>query len=186
MKCYIGIISTRLRIILYLLIYTYKYFWRRFRGNGCWVNFEPSLSLYHYFFFPFPFYHGSRIHPYLPIWCTHRHKPTAIRIFKAHPKPYLWATPQLINMVQDQPFLGKGDENPYSHLNEFEKTCACLHITGMLDETLRWKLFSFSLIGKAKRWYKKTIGSRQGVWEALCSSLCLYFFPISRVVSLCS
>jgi hypothetical protein len=36
--------------------------------------------------------------------------------------------PRLINMVQDQPFLGKGDENPYSHLNEFEQTCACLRI----------------------------------------------------------
>ena len=28
--------------------------------------------------------------------------------------------PRLINMVQDQPFLGEDDENPYSHLNEFE------------------------------------------------------------------
>jgi hypothetical protein len=43
---------------------------------------------------------------------------------------------RLINMVQDQPFLGQGDENPYSHLNEFEQTYACLHIEGMLDETL--------------------------------------------------
>ena len=39
--------------------------------------------------------------------------------------------PRLINMVQDQPFLGKVDENPYSHLNEFEQTCACLHIEDM-------------------------------------------------------
>ena len=54
----------------------------------------------------------------------------------------------------------------------------------MSDETLRWKLFPFSLIEKAKHWYKLTIGSRQGDWEALCSSFCLYFFPISRVVSL--
>ena len=44
--------------------------------------------------------------------------------------------PWLINMVQDQPFSGKNNENPYSHLNEFEQTCACLHIAGMLDETL--------------------------------------------------
>ena len=41
-------------------------------------------------------------------------------------------------------------------------------------------------MGKAKRWYKLTIGSRQGDWEALYSSFCLPFFPISRVVSLCS
>ena len=93
--------------------------------------------------------------------------------------------PRLINMVQDQPFSGKGDENPYSHLNEFEQTCACLRITGMSDETLRWKLFPFSLTGKAERWYNLTIESRQGDWEALCSSFCLQFFSISRVVRLC-
>ena len=54
----------------------------------------------------------------------------------------------------------------------------------MSDKTLRWKLFPFSLKGRAKRWYKLTIGSRQGDWEALCSSFCLHFFFISRVVSL--
>jgi hypothetical protein len=44
--------------------------------------------------------------------------------------------------------------------------------------------FPFSLKGRAKCWYKQTIGSRQGDWEALCSSFCLHFFFISRVVNL--
>jgi hypothetical protein len=57
---------------------------------------------------------------------------------------------RLINMVQDQPFSGEDDENPYANLNEFEQTCACLRIAGLSDETLRWKLFPFSLTGKAK------------------------------------
>ena len=43
---------------------------------------------------------------------------------------------------------------------------------------------SFLYDRKAKRWYKLTIGSRQGDWEALCSSFCLNFFPISRLVNL--
>ena len=58
--------------------------------------------------------------------------------------------PCLINMVQDQSFLGEDYENPYSHLNEFEQTCACLRIAGMSNEILHWKLFPFSLTGKAK------------------------------------
>ena len=70
--------------------------------------------------------------------------------------------PCLINMVQDQSFSGEDDKNPYSHLNEFEQTCACLRIAGMPDETLRWKLFPFSLTGKAIHWYNFTIDSRQG------------------------
>jgi hypothetical protein len=44
--------------------------------------------------------------------------------------------PCLINMVRDQSFLGEDDENPYSHLNEFEQTYACIHIVGMSDRTL--------------------------------------------------
>jgi hypothetical protein len=87
-------------------------------------------------------------------------------------------------MVQDQSFLSEDDENSYSHLNEFEQTYACLRIAGMSDKTLRWKLFPFSLTGRAKNCYKQTIGSRQGDWKALCSNFCLHFFPISRVVSL--
>ena len=92
--------------------------------------------------------------------------------------------PCLINLVWDQSFLGEDDENPYSHLNEFEQTCAWVRIAGMSDKTLRWKPFPFSLMGRAKHWYNQTIGIRQGDWEALCSSFCLNLFPISRVVSL--
>jgi hypothetical protein len=54
----------------------------------------------------------------------------------------------------------------------------------MSDETLRWKLFPFSLKGKAKTWYKRTVGSKEGDWEALSSSFCIDFFPISKVVNL--
>jgi hypothetical protein len=68
----------------------------------------------------------------------------------------------LINLVQEQSFLGEGDENPYTHLGEFKKTYACLHIAGMSHKTLKWKLFPFSLTGRAKHWYTQTIGSVQG------------------------
>ena len=92
--------------------------------------------------------------------------------------------PCFIKLIQDKSFSAEGDENPYSYLQEFEQTCACLHIAGMSDETLWWKLFPFSLTGRAKRWYNKTIGSMQGDWEMLCSKFCLAFFPIYRIVNL--
>jgi hypothetical protein len=78
-------------------------------------------------------------------------------------------------MVQYKPFSGEVDENPYSHLCEFQQTYACLHIEGMLDETLRWKLF---------RWYLLNIGNGQGDWGTLCSSFYLQLFPTYRVVKL--
>jgi hypothetical protein len=45
-------------------------------------------------------------------------------------------------------------------------------VEGMSDETLRWKLFPFSLTGGAKHWYMITIGNNQGDREALCSNFC--------------
>jgi hypothetical protein len=54
----------------------------------------------------------------------------------------------------------------------------------MSNETLRWKPFPFSLEGKAKVWYKRTTPSKEGNWKALCSSFCLDFFPISKIICL--
>ena len=70
--------------------------------------------------------------------------------------------PCLIKLIQDQYFSGEGNENPYSHLRGFEQTYVVLHIAGMSDETLRWKLFTFSLMGRAKHWYSQTVESMQG------------------------
>ena len=45
--------------------------------------------------------------------------------------------PCFIKMIQDQSFSGEGNENPYSHLPEFEQTYACLRIASMSNGTLR-------------------------------------------------
>jgi hypothetical protein len=82
-------------------------------------------------------------------------------------------SPKLIAMVNDQSFSRKVNEKHYSHLCEFEKICACLHIEGMSYETFRWKLFLFSLIGKAKHWYNHHVKRSKGKWGALSSSFCL-------------
>ena len=54
----------------------------------------------------------------------------------------------------------------------------------MSNKIVRWKLFPFSLMGRAKQWYSQTIERMQGDGETLCSKFCLCFFPTSRVVSL--
>ena len=92
--------------------------------------------------------------------------------------------PRLVEMVQNHSYSGKEDENPYLHLRDFEQTCDCLHIAGMSDETLRWKLFPFSLKGRARTWYDRTVESKQGDWGSLRSSFCIDFFPIRKVVNL--
>ena len=75
--------------------------------------------------------------------------------------------PGFIAMVREQSFSGFDDENPYHHLREFEQLCSCLSIAGMAQETLRWKLFPFSLAKKAKQWYAHNVGKVNGEWEEL-------------------
>jgi hypothetical protein len=54
----------------------------------------------------------------------------------------------------------------------------------MSDQTLRWKLFPFSLMEKARQWYDKAVGKQQGDWGSLRSNFCLDFYPISQIVNL--
>ena len=45
--------------------------------------------------------------------------------------------PWFIKLIWDQSLSGEGDENPYSNLQEFEQTYACLSIAGMSNKTIR-------------------------------------------------
>ena len=92
--------------------------------------------------------------------------------------------PAFIAMVRELPFYGRDDENPYSHLREFEHLCSCLVFSGMTQETIKWKLFPFSLLGRAKQWYAHTVGGVHGDWVELRDKFCLTFFPNSRVAAL--
>ena len=47
-----------------------------------------------------------------------------------------------------------------------------------------WKLFPFSLIGKAEQWYTHTVGSVNDSWDELKDKFCLEFFPMSRIIAL--
>ena len=75
--------------------------------------------------------------------------------------------PAFIAMVQEQSFSGQEEENPYTHLQEFEQLCSCLIFSGMTQETIKWKLFSFSFLGRAKQWYAHTVGGVHGNLDEL-------------------
>jgi hypothetical protein len=87
-------------------------------------------------------------------------------------------------MVREQPFLGYDYANPYDHLREFEQLCSCLTISGMAQETFRWKLFAFSLVERAKQWYAHNVCKVNEEWDRLRDNFCLAFSPISCIASL--
>jgi len=67
-----------------------------------------------------------------------------------------------IALVRELSFEGREDENPYTHLREFLQLCTFIAIPGMSHDTVKWKLFPFSLTGKARKWYDRTVGSVEG------------------------
>jgi hypothetical protein len=74
--------------------------------------------------------------------------------------------PGFIAMIREQSFSGDKDESPYSHLREFEQLYSCLVIAGMSQDTMKLKLFPFSLTGRAKQWYSLNVRSTEGDWES--------------------
>jgi hypothetical protein len=83
-------------------------------------------------------------------------------------------------------FAGGLNENPYTHLQDFEEICATLMISGMNHETLKWKAFLFSLTGWAKQWYKLYVSSCHSSWVILKDQFCFAFFPLSKIIALCN
>ena len=67
---------------------------------------------------------------------------------------------------------------------EFQQVRSCLKISGMTHETLKWKLFPFSLSGEVKQWYIHVIGCVNGSWIELRDRFCSVFFPLSRICAL--
>ena len=54
----------------------------------------------------------------------------------------------------------------------------------MTHETLKWKLFPFSLSEEAKQWYIRVVGCVNGSWIELQDRLCSAFFSLSRICAL--
>jgi hypothetical protein len=92
--------------------------------------------------------------------------------------------PALIALVRENSFAGTKEESPYIHLRGFEQVCSIIVIEGMNQQTLKWKLFPFSLVGGAKKWFYSLVRSMEGSWDKHREKFSLTFFPMSRVVTL--
>ena len=92
--------------------------------------------------------------------------------------------PNLMTLVQKPSFSRLESENPYHHLLDFERLCSMFAIADMTQDTLKWKLFPFSLVGKAEQWYMYAVGSVNDNWDELRDNFCLEFFLLSHIITL--
>jgi hypothetical protein len=87
-----------------------------------------------------------------------------------------------MGMVQDRSFFGAINEDPYFHLEEFEELCSRLVLPGMMQESIRWKLFPLSLLEREEQWYTDTVKSVYGDWGKLRDNFCNSFSLVERTV----
>ena len=65
----------------------------------------------------------------------------------------------LIQLIQGNLFHGLPSEDPYAHLASYIEICNTVKIAGVPEDAVRLNLFSFSLVGEAKRWFHSFKGN---------------------------
>jgi hypothetical protein len=61
--------------------------------------------------------------------------------------------PTLINMVQASLFYRKPNEDANTHLQRFLEVCRTFTMCGVTDDAICLRLFPFSLLRKATKWF---------------------------------
>jgi hypothetical protein len=89
----------------------------------------------------------------------------------------------LINMVQANPFSGKTNEYANAHLQHFLEVCRTFTIYGVTDDAILFRLFPFSLLGKAKQWF---YAERYAIntWDKCSKAFLAKFFPVGKTNAL--
>jgi len=80
-------------------------------------------------------------------------------------------------------FHGLELENPYLHLREFEEVCNTYNYLNCSMNTIRLKLFSFSLKDKAKTWLQNIRSGSIRVWDEMQQQFLKKIFPSHRINS---
>ncbi|XP_026419791.1 uncharacterized protein LOC113315749 [Papaver somniferum] len=82
-------------------------------------------------------------------------------------------------------FRGVDAENPYHHVRDFEDICGTLRFNQMSEESLKLRLFLFSLKEKAKSWLRALQPQSIRTWDDLTKEFIKKFFPNHKTATIC-
>jgi hypothetical protein len=86
-------------------------------------------------------------------------------------------------MVQASPFCGKPNENANAHLQNVLELCETIVLWGVIADTIRLRLFPFSLLGKVKQWFYKD-KEAISMWDKCSTKFLAKFFPLGKTKAL--
>ncbi|CAM8954098.1 unnamed protein product [Rhodiola kirilowii] len=76
----------------------------------------------------------------------------------------------LIQMVQNNQFSGRMNEDPHQHLKRFIQMCNTVKTNGVPPESYYMRLFPFSLSDKASRWLDSHADGTFTTWDKLAEA----------------
>nr|AAM18762.1 hypothetical protein [Oryza sativa Japonica Group] len=89
----------------------------------------------------------------------------------------------LIKMAQASPFCDKPNEDANAPLQQFLEICNTYAIKGVSPDAIKLRLFPFSLIGKAKRWFYAN-RAMINTWDKCSTAFPSKFFPMGKTNAL--
>ena len=92
--------------------------------------------------------------------------------------------PVLISMVQQAQFSGSPLDDPNIHLTMFLEIYDTLKMNGVTEDTIRLRLFPFSLRDKARGWLQSLQPGSITSWQDMAEKFLAKFFPPAKIAQL--
>ncbi|KAH9803331.1 hypothetical protein KPL71_001722 [Citrus sinensis] len=90
--------------------------------------------------------------------------------------------PSVIQLLPS--FHGLEREDPYLHIKEFLDICSTFRFQNFNDESIKLRMFPFSLKDKAKAWLNSLPAGSISTWDELSNKFLTKFFPMSKTNAL--
>ncbi|EPS61316.1 hypothetical protein M569_13480, partial [Genlisea aurea] len=88
--------------------------------------------------------------------------------------------PQYIQMIKANTFGDYGTEDPEEHLRAFVEICDVFKDAGASDDAIRLRLFPFSLVGNAKKWFENLPDNSIRTWRDMEEAFLDKFFEVNK------
>nr|GFB69840.1 reverse transcriptase domain-containing protein [Tanacetum cinerariifolium] len=92
--------------------------------------------------------------------------------------------PNLLQLVQANPYHGFERENPHTRINNFKRITSTLKFKDVPNDVIKLMMFPYSLEGAARVWYDKEPLNSILTWEDLVNKFVNPFFSSSKTTHL--